>query len=157
MRNIDITELKDDLADIQAYRDLQNTPFDFGTGLITNDNKESEDAYYEIEEQNLECFIDNIVSDRKKIKLCNHNRSNGYFRKQKAKKRLEKLAKQGVYFVYEAENKESGKKYFKKFYLSGCRRYAKRETNRKVRQSKNDFKLKGCGYRKKFDYWNTLF
>lgn len=71
------------------------------------------------------------------------------------RKKLEKLREDNSYFLSEKSN-EFGETYLRPFYLSGCRKYAKRMTNRKLRKS-NDFKLKGCAYRRKFDYWNTLF
>lgn len=42
------------LAEVQAMRDLQDEPFDFGSGLIIPDCKESEDTYFEMA---LECGI----------------------------------------------------------------------------------------------------
>lgn len=156
--NNKLEDLKCDLEEVKAYRSLQDKPFDFGNGLITNDSCETEEAIYEMEEQNLEEFIDSIVYDRERNqKPKKSKRLDRYSRKQKGKSHFERLAKQGVYFVYETENEQTGKKYVKRLYLSGCRKLAKRETNRKVRNSKNDFSLKGGGYRKKFDYWWTLF
>lgn len=156
-KNINKEELKGDLAEVKAYRDLQSEPFDFGSGLITNDSKESEDAYYEMQEQDLEELLDNIESEINEVERKNRKRLNRYARKQRAKRKKKRLADQGVYFVYEKECRETGNKYVTQFYLTGSRKLAKRETNRKIRNSKNDFSLKGGGYRKKFDYWWTVF
>lgn len=80
---------------------------------------------------------------------------NRHERKRLTQKKLKKLYEQDVYFV---TKKGTGDfKYYQRVYLSGIRKFAKRETNRKLRNSRNDFKLKGCAYRRKFDYWYTLF
>ncbi len=81
---------------------------------------------------------------------------NRYERKLITKKKLRKLHENSSYFVYEKESPK-GKSYYKRLYLSGCRKYAKRQTNRLVRKSKESFCSKGCAYRRKFDYWYTLF
>lgn len=80
---------------------------------------------------------------------------NRYERKMMTKKKLKKLHEDYSYFISEKED-ENGYTFLRPFYLSGCRKLAKQETNNKIRNS-NDFKLKGCAYRRKFDYWNTLF
>lgn len=81
---------------------------------------------------------------------------NGYERKKITQKKMKKLYhKKKSYFVCKRE--KGGKEYYQRLYLSGCRKYAKRETNRKLRNSKVDYDLKGCAYRRKFDYWWTLF
>lgn len=52
----------DKLVEIQAYRNLDGEPFDFGTGLLVNDGEfrlGSEDAYYEMDIQCLEDIIKN--------------------------------------------------------------------------------------------------
>lgn len=81
---------------------------------------------------------------------------NNYERKKLTQKKMKKLHEKHVYFITD-KTTESGKIYYQRLYLSGCRKYAKRETNSKIRNSKSDFNLKGCAYRRKFDYWNTLF
>lgn len=81
---------------------------------------------------------------------------NKYERKKITQKKMKKLHENGVYFVSCKSNKD-GCEYYQPLYLSGCRKYAKRRTNRMLRKSRNDFNLKGCAYRRKFDYWWTLF
>ena len=100
-KNLNKEELKGDLAEVKAYRDLQSEPFDFGTGLITNDSKQSEDAYYEMQEQDLEEFIENIEAELQRVERNKNRRLNRYARKQRAKRKKKRLADQGVYFVYE--------------------------------------------------------
>lgn len=80
---------------------------------------------------------------------------NRYERKRLTQKKMKKLHDEGVYFVSCKENGE--KEYYQPLHLSGCRKYAKRRTNRIVRKSRSDFSSKGCAYRRKFDYWYTLF
>ena len=81
---------------------------------------------------------------------------NYYDRKKLTQKKMKKLHDKGSYFVSQRTT-ENDEVYYQRFYLSGCRKYAKRRTNRIIRKSKSDFKLKGCAYRRKFDYWYTLF
>lgn len=80
---------------------------------------------------------------------------NRYERKKLTQKKMKNLYDNKVYFVYKHE--KDGKEYYQRLYMSGGRKYAKRETNRKLRNSKVDYKLNGCAYRRKFDYWWTLF
>ena len=62
-----LEELKLDLIEIRAYRDLQNEEFCFdGITKIKNDSKYSEDAYYEIMEDSLQNTIDEIENGAKK-------------------------------------------------------------------------------------------
>ena len=81
---------------------------------------------------------------------------NRYDRKRITQNKLKKKCRDYVYFV-EEKTDDDGKAYYQRFYMSGVRKLAKRETNRRLRKSKNDYKLRGCAYRRKFDYWNTLF
>ena len=67
---------------------------------------------------------------------------------------MKKLYDNNVYFVSDRMGRED-KVYYKRFYLSGPRKFAKRETNRKYRKSKE--LLQGCAYRRVYDYWWTLF
>ncbi len=61
-----LLEAELDLIEVQAYRELQSTPFNFGTGIMSYDGiYGSEDAYYEMDEQSLEYFIDDIIYDLK--------------------------------------------------------------------------------------------
>ena len=82
---------------------------------------------------------------------------NRYERKRKTQQKMKKLHDDNVYFITHKSDKESGEEYYQRLYLSGCRKLAKKRTNRIIRNSKNDFNLRGCAYRRKFDYWWTLF
>ncbi len=150
-----LEELKGDLVEVRAYRALQNEPFDFGTGIIKNNSNNSEDAYYEMQEQEIIEEINRIEATKieKERELQKRNR---YYSDKKAKNRLKKLYEQGVYSVYKAKNKDTGKEYLYKFYLSGRKKMAKKQTNKKVR-NKNNFPLKGAGYRKVYDYWWEVY
>lgn len=79
---------------------------------------------------------------------------NRYERKRLSQVKMKKLYDKGVYFVSDRSNKK-GKVYYKRFYLSGMRKFCKKETNRKYRKSKE--LLQGCAYRRLYDYWWTLF
>lgn len=153
-------ELLLDLIEVRAYRELQSEPFDFGTGLIENDSKFSEDAYYKMEENEiLEKLRDLEEGKTKKNKQVNNKKIKNkrkYYLDKKAEKRMKKLHEIGVYQVYEAINEDTGEKYMDKFYLSGRKGFAKRQSNKKVRKS-NNFPLKGGGYRKVYDYWWEVF
>ena len=81
---------------------------------------------------------------------------NRYERKRKTQKKLKKLHDNNIYFVY-SKSTDKDETYYQPLHMSGCRKVAKRQTNKRVRNSRNDFKLKGCAYRRKFDYWWTLF
>lgn len=81
---------------------------------------------------------------------------NRYERKLITKRKLKKLHDKSSYFVYETESPK-GQKYYKRLYLSGSRKFAKRQTNRLVRKTKENICSKGCAYRRKFDYWYTIF
>lgn len=80
---------------------------------------------------------------------------NKYDRKRITRKKMKKLHDNGVYFV-SCKSSDKGE-YYQPLHLSGCRKYAKKRTNRILRKSRNDFNLRGCAYRRKFDYWWTLF
>ena len=81
---------------------------------------------------------------------------NRYDRKRITQKKMKKLHDNDCYFVDLKEDSEGDENY-QPLHLSGCRKYAKRRTNRILRKSRNDFNLRGCAYRRKFDYWYTLF
>lgn len=152
-----LEELKGDLVEVRAYRALQNEPFDFGTGVIKNNSNNSEDAYYKMQEQEIIEEINRVEAvEFEKEKRRYLKKENRYYSDKKAKNRLKKLHEQGVYSVYKAKNKDNGKEYLYKFYLSGRKKMAKKQTNKKVR-NRNNFPLKGAGYRKVYDYWWEVY
>ena len=161
-----LEELKLDLIEVRAYRDLQGEPFDFGTGLITNDSKVSEDVYYKREERELLNAISEIKEEKKnenfnlengKISGINKEKErNRRYLDKKAKIKLERLSDQGVYMVYKKKNHDTGNTFVTRFYLSGLKKEAKKQTNKRIRKSVQ-FPLNGGGYRKVFDYWWTVF
>lgn len=161
MNNKRIGMIVGDLVEVKAYRDLQSEPFDFGTGLITNDCKQSEDAYYEMIEQDLECWLENYLEPtlepslgmEKDLKI----RDNRYARKCIEKKILKDLQSKNVYQIYEKTDEETGNKYLKISYCSRRKRNAKKMTNRKLRQSRQAVSLRNGEYRKVFDYWWEVF
>lgn len=80
----------------------------------------------------------------------------GYKRKRGDKKKLNKLIKIDSYFVHPARYNRN---FYTRIYLSGCRKYAKNQTNRRIRRHVNfDDKISSPSYyRKVFDCWWTLF
>ena len=68
-----LEELKLDLIEVQAYRDLQDEGFSFdGINTIRNDSKYSQDAYYKMLEQSIKEAIQEIedrkLENKKKVK-----------------------------------------------------------------------------------------
>lgn len=142
------------LQEVQAYRRLQSEPFDFGTGIIHIDGiYGSEDAYYEMEEQEIEDILDELKWEKrfnyKYIKGSNRRstRPNRYKRKRITQQKYKKLNyKCG--FAYFNEDKDR----YIRYYYSNRRKYAHKWFVKKLRKN-NEFKLKGNNYRKVYDYW----
>lgn len=83
------TDAINQLKEIEAYRELDGEDFDFGTGLIKNEMRQgSEDAYYEIDLQNLK---DTIIfwefNNKPELGPIKKIRPNHYFLKMIDKKR----------------------------------------------------------------------
>lgn len=156
----ELNKLYIDLKEVRAYRNLQSKGFDFGTGLITNDSNESEDAYYEMEEQDILDCIENIqyIMREYNEEIINKKsrRYNRYNRKRIREKKLRDLEEKGAYATTTKESEE-GKEYLTRFYLSGRKTFAKKQSNKVIRKSRNNFSLYGGGYRKKYDYWWTVY
>lgn len=165
MQNIDkeIEETKLDLIEVKAYRALQSTPFDFGTGVICYDGiYGSEDAYYEMEEQELEDYLCGLIWEKrfnydhpdniskKKFK----RKPNKYLRKKMTLQKYKKLSKSlrhswyGIYY-----NKQ--KQRYIRIYFSGARKFIHKQSEKKIRKS-NNFKLKGSNFKKVYDFWWEL-
>lgn len=149
-------ELELDLIELEAYRNLDNEVFDFGEGEIRNDGEfglGSEDVYYKIQISNIENILMDLKEDcpyRKNNK--NKKRINKYYRKRIDKKKLEKLDKYSWWAVYFDDKKG----FYKRYYLSGRKKFIRKCSNKKVRKSVG-FSLKGAGYRKCYDFWWELF
>ena len=63
-----LEELKLDLIEIQAYRNLQDKDFSFNGNIIKNESIISEDAYYEMLEQDILEQIEYLENEKiKKI------------------------------------------------------------------------------------------
>ncbi len=76
------------IKEVQAMRDLQNEPFDFGSGLITIDCKESEDAYFKM---HLQMFYDwdhyDCSEDNEEIDVFTKDKTRAKRRKGKFRRR----------------------------------------------------------------------
>lgn len=166
MRNInkEIEETELDLIEIRAYRTLQSAPFDFGAGIIYCDGiYGSEDAYYEMEEQELEDYLYGLIGEKRfnynhsdnipKKKL--RKRLNKYLRKKITLQKYKKLSKSlrhSWYGIYYSEEKQR----YIRIYFSGSRKVIRKESEKKVRRI-NDFKFKGSNFKKVYDFWYELF
>jgi hypothetical protein len=146
-------DLIDDWNELEAYRNLNGQPFDFGAGLITDDSKESEDVYWKIQQWDIEHALDHLDCLEYKRDIRKQKRKR---RKTRSKdidnRKLKKLASISWFPVYYDEDKNK----YVHCYVSRRRGYAKWLTN-KVMRNTNDFKLKGNGYRRLVGYWYILF
>jgi len=148
-------ELITDWEELEAYRTLNGQPFDFGTGLITNESQESEDVYWKIQQQSIEHILDHLDSldDEYNYKIIKHKRKR---RKSRSKdidnRKLKKIARISWFPVYYSE--EKGR--YIRSYISGRRKFAKWWTNRTIRHT-NEFPLKGNGYRRVVNYWDIVY
>lgn len=106
---------------------------------------------------------ENIESQRNRGKNKNHVRLNHYDNLIKYKKNGVRYACKSKYsdYYYDRTNyfnsikkDEFGKLYSQRIYVSGRRKYSKKQTNKKLRKS--DIGNYGA-YRKVFDYWSTIF
>lgn len=105
------------------------------------------DTCVELSDEEIDQIIEEYENNcRKKRK------ANSYKRKQIDQRKLKKLRETGDWTLcgYREDTKH------RRYYYSGRKRYAKQMTNRKLRRIK-DAPPDGGGYRKVFDYWNTVF
>lgn len=147
---MDKEELITDFNELEAYRSLDGKPFDFGCGLITDDSKGGEDAYWEMAQQDIEDCLEDL--DYSPPKTRKKSRPNRYERKYTKRKRLEEIHHQAWHPVWYDKEKQM----YKRSYYSGRKGFAKKQSNRKIRHTK-DFSTDGGGYRKLFDYWGNVF
>lgn len=63
-----LEDLKTELLEIEAYRDLQDEPFDFYGTLITNDSNISEDIFYKFRKERIEYELDTYYKEKNKKK-----------------------------------------------------------------------------------------
>jgi len=145
-----IQEAKLDLIEVKAYRALQSS-------------HSSEDSYYEMEEQNIEDYLEELLHTKEiMINNINNNindydrntlkkRPNRYLRKKIILQKYKKLSKnlyKSWYAIYYNEDKQR----YIRIYNSKCRQYAHKQSEKKIRKS-NDFKLNGSSFKKVYDFW----
>ena len=155
IHNIDkkIQEAKLDLIEIKAYRALQSS-------------HSSEDGYYEMEEQNIEDYLEGLLNIKEiminninnNINHCHKNkfkkRPNKYLRKKITLQKYKKLSKSlrhswyGIYYSAEKQR-------YIRIYFSGARKIIHKQSEKKIRKS-NDFRLKGSNFKKMYDFWWKL-
>ena len=137
-----------ELAEVQAYRQLQDTTFNFGGIDIIPNTTHSEDAYYRALEASILDAIANYNSASKPSKV---HRVKHYNRNYHTQRKWKKLLDNNILGVYCHNSR------IIKVYETRRKADAKRYTNRIVRRSPSDFPLKGGGYRKKFDYFHYIY
>ena len=143
----------DTLEEIRAYQNLEGLSFDFGNGLIQNDlSYGTEYVYWKMDAQVLEDIIEDWEYDYKSQSNNSRQRPNKHYRKIIGIRKLKKLLKSSCYTVYynEKENR------YVRWYLSGRKGFAKWCSDRAVR-NRNDFPLRGAGYKRCYDYWWQVF
>jgi len=148
---MDKKELMIDFNELEAYRSLNGKPFDFGNGLVTDDSKESEDVYWKMSQQDIEDCIEEF-EESPQPKTRKKSRPNRYERKYIERKRLSEIYEESWHPVW--YDKDSQR--YKRCYYSGRKGFAKRQSNRKIRHTK-DFDANGGMYRKLYDYWWNVF
>lgn len=140
------------LNEVEAYRSLSSESFDFGTGLIINEmSYGSEDAYYEIDIQNLKNTIE--FWDYLICKKYNKNkmRMNKHARKRKQIEKMKRLSEDNNWYpVY-----HNGV-YLERYYRGGRSAHLKRQSSKIMRQYKGDFCPKGSKFKLVFDFWWEL-
>lgn len=98
----------------------------------------------EEEEEKLNCFFSK------------QQKQNTY---QKSKRGKQRKIKKVSYVWYIGKVKDTKGKvlYIQPLKLSKTRKFAKKQTNKRIRQRKYDYLLEGANYRKVYDYWWTVF
>lgn len=152
-------ELMDEWEDLEAYRNLNGHPFDFGNGLTIWEDQANEDVYWKMEQYQIESVLETLDG----------NKLSQNFRKYKPKvnkhqKAIEGRLRLSKLYKYAHWSLVGWDKWFEsesvrlvRYYPAFRRKRAyKKEGNKRVRKSKN-FKLRGKGYKKVFDYWCKIY
>jgi hypothetical protein len=168
MQIFDITEMLLDLKELEAYRTLEGRPFDFGHGDVPNDlTFGTEEAYWEMEIQEIESvlydYCDDLIMYYPDTNNINHKnksttKKNRYLNKLKSKEKLIQLnhTANWIYVSYD----EDKKYYSRRFSGQKVKRDTKQQSRRRVRnrvKALSDFSIKGCEYRRLYDYWWELW
>lgn len=137
--------------EINAYATLDGEDFDFGTGVINNDmSYGSEDAYYEMELQDLAEIIEYWEDEKPKKKSKRKQRRDRRSMKQKENQRMEFLKEIHWGVVTDMNG------FNQRIYRGKRSRYLKKKSNKQVRKYKDKI-ASGAGYRKVFDFWWELY
>lgn len=141
--------------EVNAYRELESETFDFGTGEMRMEGLlGSEDAYYEMDLQELEErrqekeqeYYNRPLTIENNIKRVNKL----YKRKEIDQKKLRDLSKITFWFV------EDKGDYCKKHYYSRARKVLRNLSNKRVRSYKGEIS-NGSHYKKIYDFYWNLF
>jgi len=151
-----IEGLELDLIEIYAYRQLQSEGFDFRYGYISNDKLQSEDAYFKMEQLDLEELYEYETELLYQINMYHIHRNirlNRHARKAITQQKLKRQMGNGNWQVWFHDN---GKFLVKSTGGAKVKRWVKKQSRKKIRKSKIDFPLKGNGFHKIFDYFWEL-
>lgn len=150
-----LEEAKIELMEIRAYQELDGKPFSFyNEAVIYNNSKNSEHVYYELQERNLLEEINSL--ERSKILMGKNKKRNRYYEDRLATQRKIKKA-EPFWYLSKIENKFGEVVGIKELDISKCRKFAKKQTNKRLRQRRDDLPMSHGDYRKAFDYWWTVF
>lgn len=102
-----------------------------------------------------------ISENKNKVKKINNKRKRNFFSEQyflkKSYNRYGGYQSQ-VYYVNELWRNSPREPFFRRFYLSGRKKFAKKQTNKRLRtHNYKYFDRNYSGYRKVFDYWWTVY
>lgn len=141
----------DQLEEIQAYAELDGQDFDFGSGLIINEmSLGSEDAYYEMDIDNLVDTIEYWEYNRHIIKKEVKVKPNRRYYKQVEKDRIRQLS--DITWMCVLDNDD----WLQRVYRGRRSSQLKKISNKKIRRYKGDISIKGNMCHKIFDFWWTL-
>lgn len=140
------------LKEIEAYRALDGLDFDFGTGLIVNEmSYGSEDAYYEMDIQDLEEIIEYWDDYNIPVKKKRKKRTHKYHLKQKEKEKINRLSGNSWSTVRERDG------WKQRCYRGGRSAFLKKQSNKKVRRYIRGLPSKGNTHKRIYDFWWLLY
>lgn len=149
------------LQEIRAYRELDCAEFNFdGEPIRSTGEFGSEDAYYEMDIQDIEellLYWDDFCTNKPTKRKKKQNRYNRkmYYKKVKHLRNIKNINPWCIY-VYDFDTDTY--RYWEKCYAQRRElRSIGNNTIRSMKPGKEEFPLKGGGYKKVYDYWNDIF
>lgn len=140
------------LKEIEAYRELDGENFDFGNGLIINEMSQgSEDAYYEMDIENLnDVILYWELNNEEKETNKSNSKLNSHSQKVIDNRKLNHLEKISWRLVVDKDG------FKQRCYRGGRSKYLKQISNKQVRRYDKTLPSKGGAYKKVFDFWWKL-